>query len=304
MKMLRQAAALMLAVALLLSSAALAESLENTFPLPQLVPVELSKDVTPLLLEKNQNYYAAGAGFSEDGLSYHDDSLDIRIHKIRAYDTPVAVAFIQIADASQFRTRSAKPYPSQATTHIMALAKNVRAIFCTNADWFVYHNAGVIYRQGKLLRNRPNEEYDGLFVDMNGDFHIVAPLTQEGVDAIEEPILNSFCFGPALVIDGEVCEIVREETFRQRTAIGQIDERSYVLVVTDGPMEKDSVGLNVPSLAQLMHDLGAKQAYNLDGGNSSTMLFNFTKINGQKAAKLRDMGDILYFATAIPDNEP
>ena len=69
-------------------------------------------------------------------------------------------------------------------------------------------------------------------------------------------------------------------------------------------MEKNSVGLNVPSLAQLMLDLGAKEAYNLDGGNSSTMLFNFTKINGQKASKLRDMGDILYFATAIPDNVP
>lgn len=301
--MFRQFAALVLAL-MLLCSCSLAESLENTWPLPQLEKVEFPEGVVPLELEKNQNYYAAAAGFGEDGLSYHDDSLDIRIHKIRAYDTPVAVAFIQIADASQFRTRSAKPYPSQATTHIMALAKNVRAIFCTNADWFVYHNAGVIYRQGKLLRDRPNEEYDGLFVDMNGDFHIVSPLTREGVDAIKEPILNSFCFGPALVMDGKVCDIVREETFRQRTAIGQIDKLSYVLVVTDGAMEKNSVGLNVPSLAQLMLDLGAKEAYNLDGGNSSTMLFNFTKINGQKASKLRDMGDILYFATAIPDNVP
>lgn len=300
MKMIRRIAALLLCAALLPAGAL---ALEDTHPLPQLIPVQLGEGIEALHLEDDQKYQANEALFGEDGLSYHDDSLDIRIYRARAYDTPVFIAFIQVADATQIRTKSAKPYPSQATVHPMALAKSVHAVFAINADWFVYHNAGVIYRQGELLRDRPHEEYDGLFIDYNGDFHIVAPLTREGVDAIGQPILNSFCFGPALVIDGEVCDIVRKETFRQRTAIGQIGTRQYVMVVTDGAMEKDSEGLSVPQMAQLMHDLGAVQAYNLDGGNSSVMLFHNTKINGQKASKMRALGDILYVTTAIPDGQ-
>jgi len=287
---------------LLLPCAALAE--QATFP--KMIPVELTADVTPLLLNENQKYQAAESGFGADGMSYHDDTLDIQVHKSRAYDTDIYIAYVQIAHPSQLRTQSAKPYPSDATVNIMALAKSVRAVVATNADWFVYHNAGVIYRQGKLLRDRPHEEYDGLFVDMNGDFHIVAPLTREGVDAVlaEHEILNSFCFGPALVIDGQLCEIERDETFRQRTAIGQLGPMQYVMVVTDGPEERDCIGLSVPQMGQLMYDLGAYQAYNLDGGYSSTMIFNNTKISSQKANRFRAVGDILYFATAIPDNEP
>ena len=50
-----------------------------------------------------------------------------------------------------------------------------------------------------------------------------------------------------------------------------------------------------------MKELGAINAYNLDGGGSTTMLMNDQKINGQKALKFRSVGDILYFATAVPN---
>ena len=275
---------------------------EIPLPVPTLEPVEFAKDIVPLSIEKNQRYIANEACYSEDGLSYHDDSLDIRIHKYRAYDTPICVAFVQIADPSQLRTSQARPFPSTTTVHIAAIAKSVKAVIAINADWFVYHTAGIIYRQGRLLRDRPNTEFDALAIDANGDFHIVAPLTREGFDAIKTPIINSFCFGPALVIDGVECEIVdRQVTYRQRTAIGQLDKLTYILVTTDGPEEKDSVGLNMPQLAHLMKELGAINAYNLDGGGSTTMLMNDQKINGQKALKFRSVGDILYFATAVPN---
>jgi len=58
----------------------------------------------------------------------------------------------------------------------------------------------------------------------------------------------------------------------------------------------------VPELAQLMHDLGAQTAYNLDGGQSTSMLMGNTKVNGQPKT-MRAIGDIIYFTTAIPDAE-
>jgi len=300
----KRSAAMILALLMVLGCMpALGENLENTEVLPTMTPVTFPEGIEPLPIKEDMNYVPNPAGFGEDGLSYHDDSLDVRIYRIRAYDTPIAVAFVQIAHPSQFRTEQARKYPSQATANAPDIARRVNAPFCTNADWFIYHNAGIIYRKGELLRNRPNTDYDGLFVDVNGDFHIVAPLTEEGVNAIDQEIITSFCFGPALVIDGELCQVDRKPTYKQRTAIGQLGPCQYVLVATDGPKEKNSVGLTHQQIAQLMYDLGCVNAYNLDGGVSTTMLLNYEKINGQKALRLRSVGDIVYFATAVPSTE-
>jgi len=101
-----------------------------------------------------------------------------------------------------------------------------------------------------------------------------------------------------------VLEIVnRKVTYKQRCAIGQIAPLSYVLVATDGPDQPDSFGLSVPQLAELMHALGAHTAYNLDGGQSTSMLMNMVKINGQAPKTMRAIGDIIYFTTAIPSEE-
>jgi exopolysaccharide biosynthesis protein len=269
--------------------------------LPQMVKVTFPAGSAGVLPENaKDNYSPDESGFSEDNLSYHDDTLDIQVYQIRVYDTPVAVAFVQIADAAQLKTEQAKTYPSKTTVRASEISKRVKAVLAVNADWFTYHNTGIVYRNGELLRDRPNEEYDGLAIDINGDFHIVRPMTEEEYAKIETPIANSFVFGPALVIDGEVQEITdRVVTYKQRLAIGQIAPLCYVLVATDGPDQKDSVGLSVPQLAELMHGLGAQTAYNLDGGQSTTMLMHQIKVNGQNPKNLRAVGDIIYFTTAV-----
>jgi len=47
-----------------------------------------------------------------------------------------------------------------------------------------------------------------------------------------------------------------------------------------------------------MLELGCKQAYNLDGGNSATLAYNGEVFN-TKIQKERDVSDIIYFASAI-----
>ena len=81
--------------------------------------------------------------------------------------------------------------------------------------------------------------------------------------------------------------------------IGQIGPLEYICVATEGPENKDSDGLTIPEFAQLMKDLGAVQAYNLDGGSSSAMMLNGKKINALSSRKLRPICDILYFSTLV-----
>lgn len=293
---------------LLIGCAAAEEPLPEPIPqdqLPQMEKVTFpqGEDFVPAE-NPEKNYLANPAGFSEDGMRYHDDSIDVQAYMIRVYDTPCAVIYVQIADPDQFRTELAKKYPSKATMRIDTMGKRVHSIAAVNGDWFTYHSEGIIYRNGKLLRNRPDESYDGLVVDVNGDFHIIRPMLEEEFAKLTVPVMHSFAFGPALVKDGEVLEIVnRKVTYKQRMGIGQVGPLTYVMVAADGPDQPNSVGLSVPQLAQLMHDLGAHTAYNLDGGQSTSMLMNKTKINGQAPKTMRAIGDIIYFVTSIPNEE-
>ena len=287
----------LLLMLLMLAGCAAAEEL------PQMVKVAFPAVDYTAPEKPIQNYAAPKENFSEDGMSYHDDSLDVQLHKFHVYNADVTVAFVQIADADQMRTQQAKPYPSKTTARIDTIAKPVKSVFAVNADWFTYRSDGIVYRNGELLRNREMPEDEGLVIDVNGNFHIISPMTEAEYAKLDVPVMQSFAFGPALVVNGEVQDIGdRKVTYRQRMAIGQIDELCYVFVAADGTNEDDGEGLNVPELAQLMHDLGAQTAYNLDGGQSTSMLMGNTKVNGQPKT-MRAIGDIIYFTTAIPDAE-
>ncbi|MNP65019.1 hypothetical protein D3C76_1605730 [compost metagenome] len=69
----------------------------------------------------------------------------------------------------------------------------------------------------------------------------------------------------------------------------------YVFVVVDGRNEGYSRGMTLTELADLMQDLGATEAYNLDGGGSSTMYFMGRVVNNpQGKNQERGVSDILY----------
>ena len=82
-----------------------------------------------------------------------------------------------------------------------------------------------------------------------------------------------------------------------RTAIGEIDAGHYLLVVTDGRTSQ-SAGLSLQELAEVMQSLGAKVAYNLDGGGSSTMVFQGRVVNqpttNGRSIQERGVSDIVY----------
>ena len=62
-----------------------------------------------------------------------------------------------------------------------------------------------------------------------------------------------------------------------------------------------SCGFEVEELIDLMADLGAPNAYNLDGGSSSTFVLDNEKINALSSKKNRTICDIVYFATLVPE---
>ena len=76
-------------------------------------------------------------------------------------------------------------------------------------------------------------------------------MTKENFAKLERPVLQSFAFGPALVLNGEAQTFPdRKVTYAQRVAIGQIDRLKYVVAVSDGYMQENSTGLTMESASR------------------------------------------------------
>lgn len=262
----------------------------------------------PLEMEAASGPKPNAANYLADNAGYEDETISVKIETTRAYDTTIMIARIKITDPSQIRTAMAGRYGQTGGSFPQVVAKRANAVFAVNGDYFNYRNTGHLVRQGKTYRSRPDTDLDTLIIDENGDFTIIKDPTKEKIAAFDGTIINSFNFGPALIIDGEkalpvkVMEAgVNNQT--QRMAVAQMGPLEYLCVATEGPENEGSVGLTIAELIDFMYGLGVKQAYNLDGGSSSAMILNNEKINSLSTGKNRPICDMLYFATLIPGEE-
>jgi exopolysaccharide biosynthesis protein len=95
--------------------------------------------------------------------------------------------------------------------------------------------------------------------------------------------------GPTLILGGKIVEDYTSESPKfvgdfvdkphPRTAVGQEKDGTLLFVVVDGRQPNLSVGMTLPELAKFMKELGAVDAYNLDGGGSSTMVVENRIVN-------------------------
>ena len=93
--------------------------------------------------------------------------------------------------------------------------------------------------------------------------------------------------GPYLIMDGEVYvdeekqrfKFAVRDTFAPRSAIGIGKDEKLYLIAVDGRKPNYSVGLNLKELAAILKKLDLKEAINLDGGGSTTLVADGAIIN-------------------------
>ena len=253
-------------------------------------------------------YLPVASAFGADGMSYDDGTISITIEKDVVGVTNVYFAYVKLTDVSQLRTALAAPYPSKTTRPVNVMAAEQQAVLAINGDFFSYHNKGVVVRSGQILRQQPESTRDTLIIDDSGDFVILTKNTvAEWKDYLENGTgcREAFCFGPALIIDGEV------QTFRpgdkvscgaptpaQRMVFCQMDTLSYMIFVCEGPEQDKKAGLTMNEVVEQLVARGVKHAYNPDGGNSATLMLGDQRINAPEH-KFRQVGDMIYFATLV-----
>ena len=263
--------------------------------------------------------------FTENG--YEDQSIRVRIEQKEMYNSKVNVAYVEIADASQLRTATAGPLSAKKAHYVETIARNNHAVIAMNGDDYIKTDnskeksfevrmAQVVTQDHK--RNKAYKLYDTLVIDNKGNFHLF-PLSEGLMDYVsqnKDDIVQALTFGPSLVIDGEIQDLEKRKSVyagthkNPRSAIGQTGPLSYVMVIVEAKKRGDGTGVTHTELAQIMLDLGCKQAFNLDGGNSAEMIIPGPDqdnaafhCKGDNSANVRPQSDIIFFATAVPEEE-
>ena len=118
-------------------------------------------------------------------------------------------------------------------------------------------------------------------------------------------VINAFYFGPILVENGQVPEVVDGPNMaaterRQRMCIAQVGPLEYMVVCCEAPA-RGSSGMTLRQFAELVATLGVETAYNLDGGDSTMLIFDGEKLNDVTSTSTRSICDIIYFASAYEE---
>ena len=188
------------------------------------------------------------------------------------------------------------------TENTSEIAAENNAILAINGDYYGSRENGYVLRNGVLYRSTASDNQEDLVIYADGSFEIITETDISAEQLLSDGAQQILCFGPALVIGGELSvteeeEVGKAKTSNPRTAIGIIDALHYVFVVSDG-RTSESEGLSLYELAAFMQSLGADIAYNLDGGGSSTMYFNGEVVNNPttngRSIKERSVSDIVY----------
>lgn len=252
---------------------------------------------------------AAGTSGAETGAnavvtatSYQDENIQITVETLNVYNTAVYIADIQVSDVSYLKTALANgTYGRNIKQTTSAMAESNNAIFAINGDYYGFRNDGYVIRDGVLYRDTSGNNED-LVIDSNGDFSIIEESDTTARSLLAADAWQVLSFGPALVNNGKIVvnassEVGQSKSSNPRTAIGQVSQLHYIVIVSDG-RTSESAGLSLIELAQLFAQRGCTVAYNLDGGGSSTMWFNGQVVNNPTDGRTygeRKVSDIVYF---------
>lgn len=247
----------------------------------------------------------------EQTLTHESDTLKIQIdqwcYAYKKHDLRFFVINLHLNNPTQMQTAFAgEAYSKRNVEAPSDIAARHNAVLAINGDYYNYKdNYGMIIRNGMLYRSASSTR-DHLLVYTDGTFkglYAADYIEGSGEQHLSEGVVQSFAFGPLLVMNGEATVmpekyiVSTDDTIREpRTALGMVDKNHYVIIVADGRRNGWSEkGMTLQELQQLFIEQGCQVAYNLDGGGSTSLVFGGERLNRSSGSRERDVSDIVYF---------
>ena len=224
-------------------------------------------------------------------------------------DTVTAfVADVRVSDATILRTAFADDtFGTNVIADPSDIAEQVGAVLAINGDYYGFRDTGIVIRNGVAFRDKGARQ--GLVLRTDGTLALYDETATSADDLLADGAWQTWSFGPGLVDNGAVIDGIDDVEIdtnvgnhsvqgnQPRTGIGMIAANHFLLVAVDGRSRGYSRGVTMTELAQLFTDRGAQVAYNLDGGGSTTMVFDGDLVNDPLGKdKERGTSDIVYVA--------
>ena len=241
---------------------------------------------------------------------YYDETILAIAWKELINNKVCTFAEVKIADGSQLRRMIANnSYGSDVQLYPTDMAASANAVIAISGDYYIFRQLGITVYQRQLYRFAP-KSVDSCFFTASGDMLFSRAGEMSSQEEAQQFITDNdvtfaVAFGPVMVDNGQLAEfgsypIGENNRTYSRTAIGQRDKLHYILM-TINYEDDHSVAATVSEAAEYIFSKGVVKAYALDGGQTSTMVMNGHTVNRPDWGNQRTQSDIIYFATALPE---
>ena len=138
--------------------------------------------------------------------------------------------------------------------------------------------AGVTIVDGELKSGSKSASYSVVGMDDQNRMVVSNSMTYTKMKQMN--LQSAVSFGPVIIINGQPTIKSGDGGWgiQPRTAIGQKKDGTILMLVIDG-RQKDSLGATLKNVQDIFLQYGAYNAFNLDGGASSTMIYDNKLIN-------------------------
>lgn len=246
---------------------------------------------------------------TSDDWNYSSDKVSISIKEYSSGSGEDAltyfVADVVVSDAAELSSAFAdNQFGTNIIEYTSQIAEENNALFAVNGDYYGFRSDGIVIRNGVIYRDLPART--GLAFYLDGTMKIYDETQTNAQELLDAGVWNTLSFGPALIENSvaatDYVTVKIDNNLgnhpisgkQPRTGIGMIDANHFVFIVVDGRSKGYSTGVTLEEFAQLFADLGCTQAYNMDGGGSSTMYFMGRVVNNPLGRnKERGTSDIL-----------
>lgn len=192
-------------------------------------------------------------------------------------------------------------------------AKQHHAVLAFTGDYIGWtaNRKAVMIRNGVVYYNRAETTTVAILPDGTLQFYPMGTIKAEELQ--EMGVRDSFSFGPLLVEDGKAYyKNDGKDISTARVGFGYSDPFHYIAVIA---LRERQTALSYEGLTNVFLRFGARLAYNLDGGHSTSLVFmgrELSTVSTRGAARytnIRGLSDIIMFLEndavgAEPEPEP
>ncbi len=217
------------------------------------------------------------------------DKADVQVYTLAELGYKGFIAKVKLFDPTAMRVALADGQVNGLET-VSGMAKANEALFAVNGGGFgieykgtgaISHMIGVTVVEGQIVKSyAPNRE-ELFFAGINDEGDLVGTILKSNLDVeVLEP-KDGVSFIPVLIQGGDKVDLPAAWAGARhpRTVFGKYANGDLIFIVIDGRQGNYSIGATLERLQDKLIQLGVRDAYNLDGGGSSTFYYGGEVLN-------------------------